>query len=153
MPPTNDVIGGSPSHEPTPDDPTIAAAGELSQAADSLSNHIEGLRQQMTKNRRQFRRALLSLVVAVVIVAGFAVFSYQTATTARSAASRSATNQQVAYNSCVNTDQSRANDKRLWTAVIQGFVHPTNSSQTSAAIAHIEGLVNITFAPKDCGTP
>lgn len=126
------------------------AAGALTTAADTLSTGVGGLRDQMAKNRRQFRLALILLVIAIGIVAWVGINARQTAGTAKAAANQGITNQQANYNTCIANNEYRAGSKTLWTAAISTFVNPSNTAATTATIHRMQAMVDTTFAPRNC---
>jgi hypothetical protein len=122
------------------------------------------IRTQMTKNRRQFTRALVLLAIGVAVVALIGWNARTTANTANAAANRSESNQQANYQTCVANNAYRAGSKVLWKANevlwstgIAFFVHTGNSAQVNTAIAKMQSLVAATdskiaatFAPRNC---
>lgn len=127
-----------------------SSVAELTRAVNALGGRV-GQVFVLLRRRIFIGAGVLVLLLGLIgWVSYVAVTSSDTANTANVAASRSESNQNAAYHTCLTTNKAKADAKKLWDTLIVLVSSPTNSAAENAAIAILQNQANITYTPLNC---
>lgn len=111
-----------------------------------LPGAVDTLIRDARKRKRQMILLTSSVVFDLLLTVGLSVMSVQT----HRLASRSESNKTAIIRTCESNNNSRANNKELWTYLLsQPPTEPVDPGR-QAKIDQFRAFVNKTFAPRDC---
>lgn len=137
---------------------TLDAADRLAEAMTSLAAEFRTLAKKQKRDHQVNNWIIGTIVlhvlltVAIVIIAVIAANASSNAhQTAKVAKTTAVSNAETAYQACLLSDRTRADDIILWTHVLS--VSPNVTAEQKATHASLQAFVDKTFAPALCIKP
>lgn len=115
-------------------------------AGSPLPLAIEALIKDASKRKRQVRLLTISIFLDILLTIGLAVVSLNT----HKLATQADSNQQAIIRSCETGNEARANNKQLWTYLLNIPTPNAPTFQQQQVRDQFSAFVDKTFAPRDC---
>ncbi len=113
-----------------------------------LPNAVDTLLKDAKSRRRQIKLLALTVAFDVLLTIGFGYITLKTHDIATKADSNSA----AIVRSCESTNESRANNKKLWDYILALPPRTERTPAQTEQLADFQAFVDKTFAPRNCST-